>query len=231
MINGAIIRRRLGPRVSLAVLLSCTVLLSCSTVFISAAVVTLASMEIFKTHEWLPSKPIVYFNCKGEDRIILPDVKEKNVLYNFKGEESWQPLTELRDKKCKRCGFYEKDAIKTEVFDEWEFCPLDFTKPDGRYFHFKDREFNATFLCPQCVSLGQDHSSDESKIDSERLHWAIIAAITIIASAVFIAGIVGACKYRQKRKRQQEQARFLKLFEEVDDDEDELGISPLSHAI
>ncbi|KAI3822406.1 hypothetical protein L1987_09996 [Smallanthus sonchifolius] len=35
----------------------------------------------------------------------------------------------------------------------------------------------------------------------------------------------------QKRKRRQEQARFMKLFEDTDDIEDELGIGPLSESI
>lgn len=61
-----------------------------SPVLVSAAVVTLDSIEIYKTHEWLPSKPTVFFECKGENRTVLPDVKEKHVLYTFKGEESWQ---------------------------------------------------------------------------------------------------------------------------------------------
>ncbi|KAK6152431.1 hypothetical protein DH2020_015066 [Rehmannia glutinosa] len=278
--------RRLGPRVPFVALLSCTILLSCSPVFISAAVVTLDSMKIFKTHEWLPSKPTVYFHCKGENKIILPDVKETNVLYTFKGEESWQsnevqlndfflrfgdseqlpeyftsvlhgcgdklayraaiaccvscsygvfklPLTELRDVKCKRCGFYEKDAIKSDEFDEWEFCASDFTRSDGKYVHFREKEFNATFLCPDCVSLAHgasDHSA-VVKIDSNEMHWAIIMLISVLASVVFIAGLVSAYKWWQKRKRQQQQARFLKLFEEADDIEDELGIGPLSHAI
>ncbi|KAK6126053.1 hypothetical protein DH2020_040167 [Rehmannia glutinosa] len=231
-ISGTMICRRLGPRVPFVALLSCTILLSCSPVFISAAVVTLDSMKIFKTHEWLPSKPTVYFHCKGENKIILPDVKETNVLYTFKGEESWQPLTELRDVKCKRCGFYEKDAIKSDEFDEWEFCASDFTRSDGKYVHFREKEFNATFLCPDCVSLA--HASDHSavvKIDSNEMHWAIIVLISVLASVVFIAGLVSAYKWWQKRKRQQQQARFLKLFEEADDIEDELGIGPLSHAI
>jgi hypothetical protein len=55
-----------------------------------SAVVSLGSMEIFKTHEWLKAKPTVYFKCKEENKTVLPDVKEAHVLYNFKGEESWQ---------------------------------------------------------------------------------------------------------------------------------------------
>ncbi|KAI3740296.1 hypothetical protein L2E82_30724 [Cichorium intybus] len=33
---------------------------------------------------------------------------------------------------------------------QWEFCPSDFT-PYGRYTHTKDEEFNATFLCDDCI--------------------------------------------------------------------------------
>lgn len=66
----------------------------------------------------------------------------------------FQPLTELTDKKCKRCGIYEHDSIKSDdVFDEWEFCASDFTSSDGKYIHVKEKEFNATFLCPECVPL------------------------------------------------------------------------------
>lgn len=72
----------------------------------------------------------------------------------------FQPLTVLRDIKCKRCGLYEKDAIKADdIFDEWELCASDFTRSDGKYVHFKDKEFNATFLCPECVVLAKGESS------------------------------------------------------------------------
>ncbi|OVA18227.1 hypothetical protein BVC80_1835g659 [Macleaya cordata] len=116
----------------------------------SGGVVTLDSIQIFTTHEWLNGKPTVYFLRRGENKTM-----EKHFLYTFKGEESWQPLAEFRNKKCKRCGFYEKDTLKLDdVFDEWEFCPSDFTAPDGKYFHFKYKEFDATFLCPQCIRFG-----------------------------------------------------------------------------
>lgn len=50
--------------------------------------------------------------------------------------------------------------------------------------------------------------------------------------SVFIAGSVLAYKYWKRRKQQQDHARFLKMFEEGDDDiEDELGIGPLSHVV
>lgn len=63
----------------------------------------------------------------------------------------WQPLTELPEKKCKRCGLYEEDAFKPDdVFDEWEMCSSDFK--GGKYNRFKEGQFNATFLCPNCTA-------------------------------------------------------------------------------
>lgn len=65
-----------------------------------------------------------------------------------------QPLTDFTGKKCKRCGFYEEDSILSDdVFDEWELCPSDFSAPDGTYIRFKQKEFNATFLCPECLTF------------------------------------------------------------------------------
>lgn len=65
-----------------------------------------------------------------------------------------QPLTNFSSEKCKRCGLYEQDTVKPDdVFDEWELCPSDFSESDGRYAWINDKEFNATFLCPECVHL------------------------------------------------------------------------------
>ncbi|KAL0347249.1 UNVERIFIED_CONTAM: hypothetical protein Scaly_1740900 [Sesamum calycinum] len=210
------IRRLSRPRVSCVLLLLCSIVLSYSTAIVSAAVVTLDSVEIFRTHEWLLSKPTVYFQCKGENMTVLPDVKEKHVFYSFKGEESWQPLTELQDIKCKRCGFYEKDTFKSsDVFDEWELCASDFTMSDGRSFQRERAQCHISMprMCPTWER-------------PKEMHWAVILVICALASFVIIAGLVTAYKYWQKRKKQQEQARFLKLFEEGDDIEDELGIGP-----
>lgn len=67
---------------------------------------------------------------------------------------AFQPLTNFTGKKCKRCGFYEEDSILSDdVFDEWELCPSDFAAPYGKYIRFKEKEFNATFLCPECLSF------------------------------------------------------------------------------
>lgn len=173
----------------------------------------------------------------------------------------FQPLTELLDKKCKRCGFYEADTIKSDdTFDEWEFCASEFTSADGKYTHFKEKEFNATFLCLECVPLvgGECFSSlsvslslycfsqpiltflscifvapahSDAGNEKKRMDWTLVLLITALVSIVLIVGGVTAYKYWQKRRRQQEQARFLKLFDEGDDIEDELGIGPLTHVI
>uniref|UniRef100_A0A7N0VE49 DUF7953 domain-containing protein n=1 Tax=Kalanchoe fedtschenkoi TaxID=63787 RepID=A0A7N0VE49_KALFE len=128
------------------------ILLSCFPGLISSAIVTLDSLEIFTTHEWFKIKPTVYFKCAGENKTILPDIKAKHTLYTFRGEESWQPLTNFTNTKCKRCGFYEQDILeKDDVFEEWEFCPSDFYNPDRNYVRFKDKEFNATFSCLDCI--------------------------------------------------------------------------------
>lgn len=205
------------------------VLLSCFPGLVFSAVVSLGSMEIFKTHEWLKAKPTVYFKCKEENKTVLPDVKEAHVLYNFKGEESWQPLTVFPSKKCKRCGFYEEDNFNSDdVFEEWEFCPSDFNVPDGKFIQFKDKEFNATFLCSECTAFANVSSSaSDSHGGEKRMHAGLIILITAAVSTVLIIGVVGAYKYWQKKKREQDQARFLKLFEDGDDIEDELGLGTI----
>ncbi|KAH0470947.1 hypothetical protein IEQ34_000670 [Dendrobium chrysotoxum] len=194
----------------------------------SVNVVTLGSIEIFNAHEWFPSKPTVYFHCQGEEnKTVLPDVKKTHALYIFKGEESWQPLTELPDQKCKRCGLYEKDKYKSDdVFDEWELCPADFV--EGKYIRFKENEFNATFICPQCTAVADSDNgqSQSTSTKHNKRNVALIVIICLLASLTVMAGIVAAYKYLQKRKREQDQARFLKLFEEGDDIEDELSLEP-----
>ncbi|XP_022000123.1 uncharacterized protein LOC110897699 [Helianthus annuus] len=212
------------------------ILLFCFPEVLLSAVVTLHSLEIYTTHELLASTPTVYFRCSGENKTYLPDVTKKNTLYTFRGEESFQPLMKFESTKCKRCGFYEEDRITSDdVFDEWEFCPSDFKSDDGRYIRTKDKEFNATFLCPECVKKGTLESSDTALHEKGNgMHWSVklIIAISVVASTVLlIIGLIVAYKYWLKRKRQHEQARFLKLFEDTDEIEDELGIGPLSDSI
>lgn len=66
----------------------------------------------------------------------------------------FQVLSNFSSIKCKWCGLYEEDSITSgDVYDEWEFCPFEFTAPRGEYVRFKEKQFNATFLCPDCLSL------------------------------------------------------------------------------
>lgn len=78
--------------------------------------------------------------------------------------------------------------------------------------------------------LDPDQAS-KSKDGGHGLHWVIVALISILASILVIFGLAAAYKFWQKKKRQKEQARFLKLFEDTDDIEDELGIGPLGGSV
>ncbi|ESW16491.1 hypothetical protein PHAVU_007G161100 [Phaseolus vulgaris] len=185
------------------------------------AVVSLRSIEVFKTHEWLKATTTVYFQCKGETKTVLLDVKRSHALYAFNGEESWQPLSNFTSKKCKRCGFYEEDSITLDdVFEEWEFCPSDFTAPDGEYIRFKEKQFMATFLCSECLSLA---AVDEHG-DGKGMHIIVVVLLSALVSIILILGVVGAYKFWEKKIREQDQARLLKLFEDDDDIGDELGL-------
>lgn len=85
-------------------------------------------------------------------------------------------------------------------------------------------------LCYCMVSLASNHT-DVPRNKGKGMHWALVFLICVLVTTFVVLGAVTAYKYWQKRKKQQDQARFLKLFEESDDIEDELGIGPLSHVI
>lgn len=189
---------------------------------VSSGIVTLKSIQIFTTHGLLSrpifssyglvTAPTVYFNCQGENKTNLPDVKKKNSLYTFKDEESWQPVTEFLNKKCKRCGFYEKNIIMSDgVFDEWEFCPSDFKASDGVYVRLKDKEVSATFYCPECVPrhgrdvVARNHTlrSDNGGTKGNRMRVTSVIFIAVLASNGFIIGVL----YRYWLRKKSMQAR------------------------
>ncbi|KQK22244.1 uncharacterized protein LOC100843907 [Brachypodium distachyon] len=192
---------------------------------LSSRLVTLDTIDIFTTHEWFHSKPSVYFRCSGDNKTHLPDVKEADSIYTFKGEESWQPLTELPENKCKRCGMYEEDTLlHDDVFDEWELCSSDFK--DGKYTHFKQGQFNATFLCPNCTApTGAATHGSSSEVESKKTSVVVIIIVSVLVSVIVILALFGGYKYWLRKKRERDQLRFLKLFEEGDDMDDELGLS------
>jgi len=194
--------------------------------------VTLLSLTIFNTHEWFGQKPTVYFQCLGEDKVYLPDIKAKGQLYNFLGLESWQPLVTLVGKKCKRCGVYEQDSVKSDdIFDEWELCPLDFSpSPEGLYSRFIQKEFNLTLLCSSCnvtseeVVAVPEPSGKEEPVEKEESHRGLTVAI-VLFSLLSLGGFAFVAYTHWRRKqRETQQARFIKLFEDDDFLDDELGL-------
>ncbi|KAG8096475.1 hypothetical protein GUJ93_ZPchr0013g36514 [Zizania palustris] len=128
----------------------------------SQRLVTLDTIDIFTNNEVLPSSiPTVYFQCNGEAKVYLTDVKEANIVYTFKGKESWQPLTELPENKCKQCGLYEEDiGDGDDIYDAWQLCSTDFK--DGKCTHFKQGQFRGTFLCPDCTASSSSTSAGDS---------------------------------------------------------------------
>lgn len=71
------------------------------------------------------------------------------------------------------------------------------------------------------VSIGANAAAS-SPTKGKGMHIAVIIMICVLASTILVFAILGVHKYWQKKKREQDQARFLKLFEEGDDIEDEL---------
>lgn len=74
-------------------------------------------------------------------------------------------------------------------------------------------------------SARSSRSEDGSDSDGKGMNVFLVILITALVSGVTLVGVVAGYRYWQKKKREQDQARFLKLFEEGDDVEDELGIS------
>lgn len=56
------------------------------------------------------------------------------------------------------------------------------------------------------------------------MHAALIILISVVVSTVLTLGAVAVYKFWQKKKREHDQVRFLKLFEDGDDIEVELGL-------
>lgn len=53
---------------------------------------------------------------------------------------------------------------------------------------------------------------------------AIVVVVSVLASILTVIAAVSVYKYWQRRKREQDQLRFLKLFEENDDIEEEIAL-------
>lgn len=72
---------------------------------------------------------------------------------------------------------------------------------------------------------GSNKETGTEKEEEKRgMHPAIVLLIVVLVLGVVGAGLLVGYKYWRKKKRQQEQARFLKLFEDGDEMEDELEL-------
>jgi len=72
---------------------------------------------------------------------------------------------------------------------------------------------------------GHGNSEPSEDLETKKTSVAAIIIVSVLASVLVIIALFGGYKYWQKKKRERDQARFLKLFEEEDDLEDELGLS------
>lgn len=80
-------------------------------------------------------------------------------------------------------------------------------------------------------SSGSSENNNKQHDGGRRMHWTVVVLVSALVLSVLIVGLAAAYKFWQKKKREHEQARFLRLFEEGDDIEDELGIGPLGGSV
>lgn len=86
-------------------------------------------------------------------------------------------------------------------------------------------EFYIAFA--QYVSFvpGYGNREPSGDLETKKASAVVIIIVSVLASVIVIIALFGGYKYWQKKRRERDQARFLKLFEEGDDLEDELGLS------
>lgn len=60
--------------------------------------------------------------------------------------------------------------------------------------------------------------------DGKGMHIVVVVLLSALVSIILILGVVGAYKFWEKKIREQDQARLLKLFEDDDEIGDELGL-------
>lgn len=96
-------------------------------------------------------------------------------------------------------------------------------------FYGKSRRTDAPFHGNLYYILYQQNwlyscSAASSSSDKRGKHIAILVFLGALAAGVLILGVFGAYKFWLKKRKEEDQAHFLKLFEDGDDIEDELGL-------
>ncbi|ONM32010.1 hypothetical protein ZEAMMB73_Zm00001d040772 [Zea mays] len=84
------------------------------------------------------------------------------------------------------------------------------------------KPITTTGLMVRTLSTSLRPSED---LETKKTSIAVIIVVSVLASVLVVTALFGGFRYWQKKKRERDQARFLKLFEEGDDLEDELGLS------
>jgi hypothetical protein len=72
---------------------------------------------------------------------------------------------------------------------------------------------------------GHGNPGPSEDLETKKTSIAVIIVVSVLASVLVVTALFGGFRYWQKKKRERDQAWFLKLFEERDDLEDELGLS------
>ncbi|KAG0450271.1 hypothetical protein HPP92_026989 [Vanilla planifolia] len=90
-----------------------------------------------------------------------------------------------------------------------------------KYWQRRRREqHQARFL--KLFEEGVAKPSPKADSSNKKLNLAMAILLGVLTILLVAVGTFGMYKYWQRRRREQHQARFLKLFEEGDDIEDEL---------
>lgn len=85
-----------------------------------------------------------------------------------------------------------------------------------------------TMLIKFYFILGSNETSIPNKKKEEKsTNVLLVILISMLTFVIAAGGGYVIYQYWQKRKRERDHARFLKLFDEGDDIEDELGLEPL----
>ncbi|AQK93028.1 hypothetical protein ZEAMMB73_Zm00001d009893 [Zea mays] len=72
---------------------------------------------------------------------------------------------------------------------------------------------------------GHGNPGPSEDLETKKTSIGVIIVVSVLASVLVVTALFEGFRYWQKKKRERDQARFLKLFEEGDDLEDELGLS------
>eukprot|EP00270_Netrium_digitus_P006961 TRINITY_DN2007_c0_g1_i1.p1 TRINITY_DN2007_c0_g1~~TRINITY_DN2007_c0_g1_i1.p1 ORF type:complete len:290 (-),score=56.91 TRINITY_DN2007_c0_g1_i1:63-932(-) len=197
---------------------------------------------IYNRHDGWIFSPSFYFQCAGEKKKFLTGVTNTFTVYNFSKNESWQPLAVLDEVKCKRCGLYEADDLTSDdILEEWELCPLDFSRRTGLLNVYKHGEFNLTLVCTGCPFRPQHTFSSNTSSQGTNLLVLLLSVVSFGLGCALFIGVITYLKQKQSwpfrdgRASEQDGVAFMQVFDMDLDEEfsaedeivDDFGQSPV----